>query len=72
MAYTEVTTGQSVLTWTNPHGGTSQATIIGGVVTELIVTAVGGGNIIYSTDTGDLTHLNTVLTDLIAFLNSEL
>lgn len=69
MAYTVVTTDKSVLTWDNPHGGVSTATVVDGAITEIVVPAAGGGNIIYSVDQTDLSHLNTVITELLAFIN---
>lgn len=69
MAYNLLVEDKSTLTWDNSNGDT-HATVVDGVLTELTVAGVSGNNIIYSIVQNDLAFLNTVLTDLLAFLNS--
>ena len=69
MAYTVDNQDKSVLTWDdNPYQGDSHAIVVDGEITELVVSAQQGGNIIYSLNQTELSHLKDVITDLLNFL----
>lgn len=61
----------TTLTWTNPHGGISSATIEDTTITDLRVDGSNNGNIIYSFDPVDLEHLKVVITDILSFITPE-
>lgn len=66
--YSVATADKTILTWANPNGGNSQATFVNGALDDLVVPGSTGGNIVYSVNITDLTHLRNVISDIINYL----
>lgn len=59
----------SNLSWDNPNGGKSTATIQGTSVTDINIPGEGGSNTVFTLNTATLSHIKDVITDIINFLN---
>jgi hypothetical protein len=67
MGYSVESSSERRLVWNdNPVGGESYAVVTDNVITELQVQDANGVSVVYTIDQTLLTHLNTVLTQLLA------
>lgn len=70
MGYTISADSKKTLTWDdNPSGENSYAVISNGSIESLSVPGVGGASVVYTTDVDMLTHLKTVIEQLLGELS---